>query len=225
MQKKVIGVTARFNYVETNKYVRVAKNYLDELSKRDFIPIILSPNPNLGQILNICDGFLLIGGDDFDPHIYGQDNNANLSIGIEHEQDIMDKTIVDYAIKNQIPLLGICRGHQALSATQGCALWQDIDKAGLLHPCDGKLHSVKKINHSGLADLLPDEFIVNTYHHQAIKDLPQGFIPIFINGDIIEAIEHESLPIISVQWHPERLNTQESKIIFDYFTSKILLYK
>ncbi|MEI3526698.1 MAG: gamma-glutamyl-gamma-aminobutyrate hydrolase family protein [Bacilli bacterium] len=66
---------------------------------------------------------------------------------------------------------------------------------------------------------------MNSYHHQSVKDLPDGFITTFVNQDVIEAIEHQTLPLIGIQWHPERFYTNESKIIFDYFFDLIKEYK
>ena len=85
------------------------------------------------------------------------------------------------------------------------------------NPHEGIYHNVTKVENFGIAKLLPDEFKVNTYHHQCPKDLPKGFKKLFVNYDIIEMIEHESLPILATQWHPERIDSNESRIIMKYF--------
>ena len=76
-----------------------------------------------------------------------------------------------------------------------------------------------------LSKLLPEKFLVNTFHHQAVKTVPEGFIATYKNADVIEAIEHKTLPIVAVQWHPERYYTKESEIIFDYFLEKVNEYR
>lgn len=222
MKKYIVGVTPRPNQTETNTFIRVNRNYIDQLTSRDLVPIILTPGSDLNHVLPLCDGFLIIGGDDFNPTIYGENNNLNLSKDIDDELDALDKTIIMHAVEHKKPVLGICRGHQALSAVFGKALHQDIDNSKLYHPHDDKLHNVTKVTNYGVATRLPDEFQVNTYHHQCTKDLADGFVVLFKNHDVIEAIEHTSLPILGVQWHPERLDTNETKIIFEYFKEKII---
>ena len=78
-------------------------------------------------------------------------------------------------------------------------------------------HYVDKVTNFGVAKLLPDHFLINSWHHQAVKVVPEGFEVLFKNDETIEAMEHKTLPIVAVQWHPERFYTAESKVIFDYF--------
>lgn len=225
MSNKIIGVTPRINKTETNTFLRVHRNYIDRLIQNGLTPIIITPNSNLDCVMPLCSGFLIIGGDDFDPIMYGENNDLNLSKEIEPEMDELDHIIINYAMSHHVPLLGICRGHQALAAVLGKKLYQDIDYCHLSHPHDGIYHEVTKITNYGLATKLPEKFISNTYHHQAINEVPDGFVVLFQNHDVIEAIEHTSLPIIGIQWHPERMETAESKVIFDYFYQKVCEYE
>lgn len=222
MQKKIIGITPRYYYNdEGKKFLRVSQFYLDYLKNENIISIILTPSENLSQILDLCDGFLILGGDDMDPIHYGETNSLNLSKEIDPVIDTIDKQVIDYAVTNKKPMLGICRGIQSIVAFLGGSLYQDIDHFKLNHPHEGVYHNVTKVENFGVAKLLPEEFLVNTYHHQCPKDLPKGFKKLFINHDIIEMIEHESLPILATQWHPERIDSPESKIIVNYFINKL----
>lgn len=225
MLNKIIGVTTRINKTDTSTFFRVQRNYIDKLTSRGLNPIILTPQTNLDVIMPLCSGFLIIGGADYDPSYYHETNALNLSQDIDLEMDAFDQKIINYAINIKKPILGICRGHQALAALLGGSLYQDIEQEKLSHPHDDIYHNVVKINNFGLATLLPDEFKVNTYHHQAIKTLAPGFITLYQNHDIIEAIEHKTLPIIGIQWHPERMDTFESDVIFKYFADKIKDYE
>lgn len=173
----------------------------------------------------MCDGFIIIGGDDINPKFYNENNDNNLSKGIEEITDSIDQKILNYAISHHIPTLGICRGIQAMAAFMNGSLYQDIYFANLNHPQENKKHYVTKVSNTKLTSLLPESFLVNSYHHQSVKDLPDGFITTFVNQDVIEAIEHQTLPLIGIQWHPERFYTNESKIIFDYFFNLIKEYK
>ncbi len=221
MNNKIIGVTPRINHTETNTFIRVNRNYIDKLTSIGLTPIIITPGSNIKNILPLCDGFLVIGGDDFNPIYYNETNDEGHSKEIDDEMDSLDQEIIEYAVEHKLPVLGICRGHQALSAVFGKSLYQDLDAFGLSHPHEGIYHEVTKVNNIGVAKLLPDKFISNTYHHQAIKDLADGFVILYKNHDVIEAIEHTTLPILGLQWHPERMNTNESDIIFNYFKEKV----
>lgn len=222
MKQKIIGITPRY-YLndEGKKFLRVSQFYLDYIQNQNIISIILTPSENLSQILDLCDGFLVLGGDDMDPTYYGETNDLGLSKEIDPVIDIIDQQVIEYAVANKKPMLGICRGIQSIVAFLGGSLYQDINHFNLNHPHEGIYHNVTKVENFGVAKLLPDEFMVNTYHHQCPKVLPKGFKKLFVNHDIIEMVEHESLPIIATQWHPERINTKESKIIVDYFISKL----
>lgn len=218
MNKKIIGITPRY-YLndEGKKFLRVSQFYLDYLNQQDVISIILTPKEDLKQILDLCDGFLILGGDDMDPTLYGENNDLGLSKLIDPVIDIIDEQVIKYAVETKKPMLGICRGIQSIVAFLGGSLYQDIDHFNLNHPHEGIYHNVTKVENFGIAKLLPDEFKVNTYHHQCPKDLPKGFKKLYVNHDIIEMIEHESLPILATQWHPERIDSNESKIIMKYF--------
>ena len=135
--------------------------------------------------------------------------------------DQKDEQVIKYAVETKKPMLGICRGIQSIVAFLGGNLYQDIDHFNLNHPHEGIYHTVKKVNNMGVAKLLPGEFTVNTYHHQCADRLPEGYHTLLMNGDVIEFIEHESLPILGAQWHPERMDSEESKIILDYFLNKV----
>lgn len=222
-KKYLIGVTPRTHF-EKEPFLRIRRNYLDKLTNIDLVPIILTPGKNLETQLALCDGFVLIGGDDINPKMYHQDNHLNLSKDIDNEMDQFDLEIIKYATIHNRPLLGICRGHQSLTGVQGYALHQDIDASHLSHPHEDHFHTVTKVTNFGLATLLPDSFVTNTYHHQATNVLPNEYIVLYRNHDVIEAIQHQTLPFIGIQWHPERMNTPESDIIFNYFKELVQNY-
>lgn len=222
MHKKVIGISPRFWSNETQEYIRVGVQYTNQLQREDIIPIIIVDSSNLEDTLNMCDAFLIIGGDDIDPVCYGDNNDLGLSKDIHPVCDKVDKAIIEHGVKNKKPMFGICRGIQAIAAFMGGTLVQDLKHENISHPLvEDHKHYIDKVNNFGVAKLLPDHFLINSWHHQAVKQAPQGFEIIFKNDETIEAIEHTTLPILGVQWHPERFYTAESKIIFDYFFDMI----
>lgn len=200
-----IGITTRLN--EEN-ILAIKPEYIEYLEKNDMQPVILKyDEDNLDDLIKSCDGFIISGGDDLDPSFYGEANIA--STPTLKEIDLLDKRIVNYCVEFKRPLLGICRGMQAINVFLGGTLFQDIKNH------KDRFHIVK-----GLDPLLEDEFMVNTYHHQAIKDLAKGLKVIAIHEEdgIIEAVMHEFLPIIAIQWHPEQMaDSVSSKAIISKF--------
>lgn len=220
--KFVIGISPRMWSNETQDFLRVSTQYTNMLKRDDIVSLILTPSSTLTTLLNFCDGFLLIGGDDLDPKYYHENNDLGLSKGINKVIDEMDLEIVNHAVESKKPLLGICRGIQDLAAFLNGSLYQDLTHDNVSHPLeDEHLHYVDKVNNFGVAEKLGDHFLVNSYHHQAVKDVPSDFVVLYKNADTIEAIEHKTLPLLGVQWHPERLKSNESAIIFDYFFGKL----
>lgn len=215
---KLIGITPRILVEDGVQKEFVNTRYVKQLTNRGFNVIMLTlDNPNPKAILDMCDGFLITGGFDIDPKYFNEDNNG-LSQNCNHSLDILDKEIVEYAALYQKPLLGICRGHQAINIFLGGSLHQDI----------GKTHKSIKSDHEVIT--FKNNFInfkpnikVNSYHHQSINRLAPNMEIVAKHLDgTIEAVVHKSLPIFGVQWHPEMMaDSEESKLIFDLFAELI----
>lgn len=221
MQKPIVGIVPRTEYVNTNYRVQVNYSYLEPLNKRNITPIILPLNSdNIHELLPLCSGFLVPGGDDIDPKYYGEENIGD-SKDVDPNLDTIDKIVLEYAAKNHVPTLGICRGIQAIAAFLGGSLHQDIQKAGLKNEEIDHKHMVTNTFVHPFNNLFPSKFEINSYHHQAVNKVPEDFVITFMHNDIIEGIHHHVLPIFGVQWHPERFDTLESQIIFDYFQNLV----
>ena len=220
MKQRIIGISPRL-YIENDKcFYRLRQEYIDCFKSED-VSCILLTIPNLEQALPLCDGFLIPGGDDFDPKYYNE-LNTGLSLDIDERIDEVDIQVIQYATMHKIPLLGICRGIQAINCCFHFPFYQDITKANKSHTVKDHMHSVLRVNETPLSKLLPKEFMVNSFHHQAVCKVPDDFIITYMHEDIIEAIEHKTLPIYAFQWHPERLlSTPESQTIFSYFIKKV----
>jgi putative glutamine amidotransferase len=148
------------------------------------------------------DGLLLCGGSDVDPKHYGEDING--SVGIDAERDAAEFELMNAFIAAGKPIMGICRGHQFINVYFGGSLYQNIEEAEL-HK-GGKAHLVTSEPDSVVRSLYGESFSVNSTHHQATKELGKGLrVAATWNGKYVEATEHTSLPIITVQWHPERM--------------------
>ena len=218
MKKFILGISPRYNF-EGQNFVRVASYYIEAVQRDNIIPFIIVKSPNLKDTLALCDGFLVIGGNDIDPKYYHENNDLFLSQEINNELDEIDKAIVEYAYENNKPMMGICRGIQAITTFLGGTLYQDLHYNGIKHPLiEEHKHYIDKVENYGIAQKLPNHFLINSYHHQAVKDVPKDFKILYKNADTIEMIESTTKPILAVQWHPEKMIEDEnSQIIFNYF--------
>lgn len=167
--------------------------------------------------LKSLDAVLLPGGIDVDPQFYGESRHERLE-KTDAELDRLEFRALDHAKANHLPVLGICRGHQVLNVYYGGSLIQDIPteyetevKVKHRYPPGSKApreHPITITPDSLLHRLLGTErIVVNTYHHQAVKRVAEGFAVVARSEDgIVEAIERGGeAPILGVQFHPEKI--------------------
>lgn len=210
--KKLIGVTPRLLMEDDVEKQFVNTSYLDCLLHYDCNVIMLTlNNPNVEEVLDLCDAFLITGGSDLDPKYYGEENNG--SKGIDFRLDVLDKVVVEYAAKTKKPLLGICRGHQSINVFLGGSLIQHMEN----HRGIKEGHEVVTIKNAYLN--FDENILTNSYHHQAVKEVAPNMDIVAKHLDgTCEAIIHKELPIIGIQWHPEKTyESKVSKTIFDKF--------
>lgn len=154
------------------------------------------------------DGLLLPGGGDIDPSRYGQENQG--SVMIKKELDKLQLDVLDCFVKNKKPVFGICRGHQLINVYFGGTLIQHLPTS-LRHSRKpeepDKVHRGIAEEGSWLARIYGREFFHNSSHHQAVDRAGEGLvIDSYCPEDgIVEALHHDTLPVYSVQWHPERM--------------------
>ena len=203
-----IGITTRIIYEDEIKKQFVNEAYIEYVKLAGFTPIILPMITNIDNLLSLCDAFLITGGDDLHSKWY----NEELSpfAGTTHiEMDTVDKYVLDYAIKAKKPVMGICRGLQAINAFMGGSLVQHIIDDSHKN-IEGNVE-FKPVHNSSIFDKVYSEnSLINSYHHQCINKLAPNFKICGYSNGCIEAISHETLPIIAVQWHPERIMDTES---------------
>jgi len=174
------------------------------------------------------DGLLLSGGSDMDPAYFGQENTA--SYGINPDRDRVEFALAEAYLRAGKPILGICRGHQLINVALGGTLVQDIgDPMHLFHtqgqPGVDRIHPVWCREDSFLYGMYGPVFPVNSSHHQVVDRLGTGLrAAAWSESGLIEAAEHESLPVRTVQWHPERMaygnrrpDTVDGAAIFQWF--------
>ncbi|OHE42440.1 MAG: hypothetical protein A2102_06070 [Tenericutes bacterium GWF2_38_8] len=220
--RKLVCLTSRTMLDELSQEKQfVNTRYVKPLTERGMNTMMLTlDNPSPEEMFNLCDAFVVTGGVDSDPMTY-KDVNTGLSKDIHPSLDLLDSLVIKYAKTTKKPLLGICRGLQSINVFLGGTLYQDLAQLGLKHSNIPGNHKINTVENDVIK--FESEIAVNSYHHQGIKKLATGLKVIGKQTDgIIEAVVHESLPIIAVQWHPEmRPSSPESKIIFDTFATMV----
>ena len=177
------------------------------------------------QICADYDGLILCGGHDIDPKYYHQEIDG--SVHIDAQRDVIEFALLKAFVDAGKPVLGICRGHQLINIYFGGSLYQDIPEKDL-HTCKqdcDSVHGVTVKENSVLHRLYGPAFTVNSSHHQVIDRLGNDLLATaYWNDQYIEAIEHKSLPILGVQWHPERMCVSKKRTdtidgigIFEWF--------
>lgn len=169
---------------------------------------------NLDKVCDICDGLIVTGtANNINPKYY----NEEVLKGEEYNIDeyIIDREAINIFAKHQKPILGICGGMQSINVTFGGSMYQSVEN----HNIKGLTHKIKILDNTFLNKVYKKtEISVNSYHHQAVKDIAKDFKVSAISEDgIVEAIEKDN--IIGVQWHPEKIMDMEffRKFIEEYF--------
>lgn len=213
--KPVIGVIPLFD--EEKDSIWMVPGYMEGIRNAGGIPIILplkAEAEELEQICSLCHGFLFTGGHDVDPALYGARKSALCGIA-NHDRDILEKKIFEIALRDDKPVFGICRGIQIINALLGGTLYQDLPteyrgtketKHHMKPPYDRHCHQVMIVEKTPLYQVLEKVTIgVNSYHHQAIKELADALKPMAISEDgLVEAVYMPDKKFVqAVQWHPE----------------------
>lgn len=184
-------------------YPRLTANYTAALAACGLeAETSLSERPDA----SLWDGLLLPGGGDMDPSFFGQPNRGSASI--DRELDLKQLAALAAFLQAGKPILGICRGIQLINVYFGGSLIQDLAEPHIHRTENGDaLHPASCPEGSLLACLYSrTSFPVNSAHHQALDRIGEGLTVIQTAPDgVAEAIAHETLPILAVQWHPERL--------------------
>lgn len=214
MKKIVIGIS------EGSKYF----NYENWFKNEPGVDIIkLSYQLDNFNDADKCDGFILPGGNDINPRLYNQPDFLSYvnPKDIDEKRDQFEWEIIKYTEENQKPLLGICRGLQLVNVYFGGTLVPDIPAFGKFNhgkfkEGNDRMHLINVDANSILYKIIGSEKgEVNSAHHQSV-DMP-GF-DLVVNAlspdGIIEGMERREPEgksfLMLVQWHPERMENQES---------------
>jgi microsomal dipeptidase-like Zn-dependent dipeptidase/gamma-glutamyl-gamma-aminobutyrate hydrolase PuuD len=183
------------------------------------------------------DGLLISGGADVNPLFWGEEPLPQLG-EVDTFRDEYDLILLRLAFSRGLPILGICRGHQLINVAFGGSLYQDTasqhGRDTLKHSQalarEWPSHSVALTSPGSklYAILKSSEALVNSFHHQAVKDPAPGFVTTALAADgVNEATEHPEYPILSVQWHPETMasgGNEQMKALFRHHAEEAALY-
>lgn len=169
------------------------------------------------------DGLILAGGGDVEPALYGQKNCG--STGLDPARDRAELALLDAFAAAGKPVLGICRGHQVVNVWAGGGLCQDLGEKNAAHRWDGgdKVHPIAA-EMGVLLALYGPELWVNSAHHQSVERVGRGLrVTAWSPDGVAEAMEHRTLPIVTTQFHPERMtgrDTAEGARLFRWFLAQ-----
>ncbi len=224
MNRPNIAITPSYS----DGFIRMRPSYLNALWASGGRPAYVaytSDPQKLDEYVEDFDAFIFAGGIDVDPKLYGEEV-AHDSVEIFPERDEFELALFSRALRSGKPILGICRGVQLINVAMGGSLHQHID--GHSQKESGRIatHSVKLCGESPLSKFADgaESIGVNSFHHQAIKNIATGLEVIALSEDgIIEGAwcpEHKFL--LGVQWHPEvMVDDETSKNIFRGFIRSI----
>lgn len=158
------------------------------------------------------DGLILCGGNDINPKYYNEPVNG--SVDMDDLRDAAEMELFRKFAEAGKPILGICRGCQLINVALGGKLNQNISNAEK-HSSFGDFDLVHKVKaeKSFLSGIYGNEFFVNSFHHQAVKEPGNGLeiTATADDGATVEAFKHKTLPIYAVQWHPERMCFEKAR--------------
>lgn len=232
MKRIVIGLTPQG---DGNKGYNMSPDFIRALSSLGAIAITLSSVTDndelLRDMLSLCDGIIFTGGPDVRPELFGETIIPSCGT-INDERDAYELKLYKMAMAENKSILGICRGVQVMNIAEGGNIYQDIySQSGTVlvhHTLDGKraFHNVKLTDKKVLSKIgfSSEGFTVNSYHHQSVKNLANGYEAFAYSDDgLIEGIYmHSRRFVAGVQWHPEkRFEGDENsfRILIDFVES------
>jgi len=227
----IIGITLDHETKETYSafpWYALRENYSGCVSKYGAAPIHLPYiSEAIDSYLSAIDGLILTGGDfDIHPKFYGEEI-TNAKVSPKDFRTNFEMALCKKAIERQIPILGICAGHQLINVSLGGSLHQHIPDSIPNHvvheqpaPKNIPSHDIQLVHGTKLYKIVgKDKYKVNSTHHQAINNLGKDLIVSSKAPDgVIESIEHINHPFcIGVEWHPEYLACKEDELLVEAF--------
>lgn len=222
-QRPIIGISTMSDHDAAGLHApRFSNNqsYSKAIMAAGGIPLLIphvEDAESLRAIYDVLDGLLLPGGIDINPRYFNEEAHPETDMS-DTGLDFVETTILPWALIDDLPVFGICRGQQVLNVVMGGTLWQDLPseyatvfdhrESYKRKIRDYLAHDVRIASHTRLHSIVGAERIwVNTSHHQAVKQVAPGLrATAWAPDDLCEGLEspdHHFL--LAVQWHPEEM--------------------
>jgi putative glutamine amidotransferase len=225
----LVGVTTSITVGQTPERAYVNSAYLHAVQQAGGVPVLLPPQlskASLERLVRGLDALLLTGGGDVDPATFGEAPHPTL-YEVAPARDTLETQVTLIALEKKTPLLAICRGIQVLNVALGGSLHQDVAtepgtkiQHSQKEAREQTTHKVTVTPRSRLGRVLgAADLEVNSFHHQVIKSLGRGLVPVAWAPDkLVEGVEldDDSQFVLGVQWHPEHLvgNSEPARRLF-----------
>ncbi len=228
MKRPVIGLTPQYDAKNDHTWMR--PQYHESLRKAGALSVLLlqyTDPADTFELLDDLDGILFTGGGDLDPARYGEAKEPECGEPTL-VRDAFEFPLYAECVRRGMPILGICRGIQLMNVAAGGTLWQHKPAHHAVnHPITVKKDSLF------YSIFGKEEIMVNSYHHQAVKDVAPRYraccyshVP--ESGKLIEAIYAPDAPYFDagVQFHPENMydESEDARKIFAAFVDACKRY-
>ncbi len=240
----------------------IADPYFQSVVMAGGAPVLIPVTTDISALTSIIDrldGFILSGGGDINPACFNEEPIPELG-NTDIYRDEYDFSVLKLAFDRQLPIFGICRGHQVINVAFGGTIYQDVfsqypqkvlkhsqkeardvathpvtllDVSSRLRAAFSIIFCPQKTEAFPLTSSSPtspeplqrgnencplNTIPVNSFHHQAVKDLAPEFVATAFSPDgIVEAMEHPEYSIFSVQWHPEPMAVAGNEMMLNLF--------
>ncbi|MET0146738.1 MAG: gamma-glutamyl-gamma-aminobutyrate hydrolase family protein [Ilumatobacteraceae bacterium] len=210
----VRGLVANMDAIDVDIYI---SPYARAVTAAGGLPVHLPQHVDPAEYAGRLDGVVLSGGADVDPSRYGA-IRASATQRTEPDRDRFELALVDLAVDDGLPVLGICRGLQLLNVWAGGTLHQHVPGHGRYDIApDTAVDGASVVPGTVVHDLVGDHVAINSLHHQSIDEVAPGWVVAAVGTDgTIEAIEWPGHDVVAVQWHPELMSGAATEGLFGW---------
>lgn len=228
MKRPVIGISMnvmrdRDGIMPNYPRAYVNHDYVRSVLEAGGLPYLIPVNTEEGtaeEYLSHVDGLILTGGQDVDPHRYGEEPRQKIG-EVFPDRDAFDLNLLEKALALKLPILGICRGFQIINVSFGGKLLQDLSysekelfKHMQGHTSDLATHLIDVKAGTRFAQLLGEEIMINSFHHQTVIEPGEGLtVAATAKDGTIEAVEDSKRNIMATQWHPEMMSANSPEMM------------